>query len=51
MKNKAIECSVTNCTNHCGYDNYCSLASVQIGTHEPNPTDCQCCDCESFQLK
>ena len=49
--NKAIECTVTNCKNHCATANYCSLDKVVIGTHEANPTMDQCTDCKSFQMK
>ncbi len=51
MKNTSVKCTVSNCANHCGQENYCSLNSISIGTHEANPTQCQCCDCESFRMK
>lgn len=50
-KNDSIRCTVNNCKHHCGNENYCTLQNVTIGTHETNPTMCQCVDCESFQLK
>ena len=49
--NKSIKCTVTQCKNHCNSQDYCSLSNVSIGTHESNPTVCQCVDCESFELK
>ncbi len=49
--NHSIKCSVGECEYHCGAENYCSLNSVTIGTHESNPTQCQCVDCESFRVK
>ena len=49
--NKSIECTVTNCRNHCDGANYCSLECILVGTHEANPTMDQCTDCKSFQLK
>lgn len=49
--NPSIKCSVTQCQNHSCSENYCSLDSVDIGTHEPDPTVCQCVDCESFIAK
>lgn len=49
--NKCIKCSVTQCSNHCQGDNYCTLDCITIGTHELNPTMDQCTDCKSFQLK
>lgn len=49
--NESIRCSVVQCKNHCGNKNYCALESITVGTHEANPTVCQCTDCESFQPK
>ncbi|MCR4924690.1 MAG: DUF1540 domain-containing protein [Clostridiales bacterium] len=49
--NRSIECSIHECVNHCGAEEYCSLNQVKIGTHEPNPSNCQCIDCQSFELK
>ena len=49
--NQSIKCTVNNCTHHCQDKNYCSLDSIQIGTHETNPTEIKCTDCESFKLK
>ena len=49
--NKSIECTVTNCRNHCDSANYCSLERILVGSHEANPTMDQCTDCKSFQMK
>lgn len=49
--NPAIECSVKQCEYHCQKENYCSLNTVRIATHEPEPTVSQCVDCESFSVK
>lgn len=49
--NKSIHCTVTNCKNHCGAESYCTLGTVQIGTHEANPTKTECVDCNSFEMK
>ena len=49
--NKAIACTVNQCTHHCANENYCSLSQIQVGTHETNPTVEQCTDCMSFQKK
>ncbi len=49
--NKSIKCTVTQCQNHCGTEDYCSLSSIQVGTHEANPTMVECTDCNSFRLK
>lgn len=46
--NRSIKCSVHQCKHHCGADNYCSLSSISVGTHEPDPKVCECVDCESF---
>ncbi len=46
--NKSIECTVSECKYHCSAENYCSLDTVKIGTHESHPTEKQCVDCESF---
>ena len=29
--NKCIECTVTQCANHCGSSNYCALAGIRVG--------------------
>lgn len=49
--NRSIECVVTNCTHHCGNQDFCSLDAIRVGTHEANPTVDQCTDCQSFKLK
>lgn len=49
--NVSIECSVQQCRNHCESQNYCALDSIKVGTHESNPTQKQCTDCESFEMK
>lgn len=50
-KNESIKCTVTQCANHCDSADYCSLSSIQVGTHEANPTMVKCTDCNSFELK
>lgn len=49
--NKSIKCSVHQCRHHCQSENFCSLNTISVGTHESNPTQIQCTDCESFDLK
>ncbi len=49
--NESIKCSVTQCQHHCNTKDYCSLSNIKVGTHEANPTVCECTDCESFKLK
>ena len=47
--NSAINCSVTSCAHHCKDVNRCGLTSIQVGTHEQNPSMNQCTDCQSFK--
>lgn len=49
--NQCIKCSVTQCKHHYNLENYCSLPSISVGTHESDPTVCECTDCESFEKK
>ncbi len=49
--NHSIYCTVNQCKNHCASENYCSLNTVSIGTHEPDPTMPECVDCNSFIQK
>jgi len=49
--NKNIECTVTQCQNHCQAEDYCSLHKIKVGTHELNPSMDQCTDCLSFVKK
>ena len=49
--NHSIECTVTNCRNHCSSANFCSLDRILVGTHEADPTMDQCTDCKSFELR
>ncbi|MGI6730956.1 MAG: DUF1540 domain-containing protein [Anaerovoracaceae bacterium] len=48
--NHSIKCSVTQCKNHVIGAEYCALSSIKVGTHEKNPTQVECTDCESFEL-
>ncbi len=49
--NMSIGCSVTQCKYHSNSENYCTLSSIKVGTHEADPTMCQCTDCESFEKR
>lgn len=49
--NHSIGCTVRECAYHCGKENYCSLDSIKVGTHESNPQMYECTDCESFRKK
>lgn len=51
LANDAIRCSVEQCEYHCQTQDYCSLDSIHVGTHETNPTMPQCTDCESFKKR
>lgn len=48
---QCIHCSVQQCRHHAGNENLCTLSSINVGTHEANPTDMQCTDCQSFEMK
>jgi hypothetical protein len=49
--NKSIGCSVKQCRYNENSQEYCTLSQIQVGTHEQNPTQVQCTDCNSFVLK
>lgn len=49
--NTSIECTVSQCKNHCENQNYCSLKSIRVVTHESDPTEVACTDCSSFMPK
>lgn len=49
--NQCIKCTIQQCEHHCKSQNFCSLDSITVGTHEANPTMDQCTDCMSFQKK
>lgn len=49
MKNSNIHCTVQKCKYNMGTENYCSLSEITVGTHESNPTTCECVDCKSFE--
>ena len=46
-----IHCTVKDCKYHKGDENYCSLDTINVATHESNPTDVKCVDCRSFECK
>lgn len=50
-KNDCIQCSIHNCVHHAGAVDYCTLERIHVGTHEQNPTQKECTDCDSFQYK
>ena len=50
-KNTAIKCTVQQCKNHSNSSDYCTLSSIEVGTHEANPKVAECTDCKSFVLK
>ena len=49
--NHSIRCSVSSCSYHCNHEDYCSLDSIHVGTHETDPTMIPCTDCQSFRKK
>lgn len=50
IKNESIKCTIKSCEHHAKDENYCSLDHILVGTHEANPTEKACTDCESFEL-
>jgi len=50
-KNESIQCTIDNCAHHAQDANYCSLDHILVSTHESNPTEKECTDCESFEKK
>lgn len=50
-KNPSIQCTINNCAYHACDENYCTLETIKVGTHEANPTKKECTDCESFVNK
>ncbi|MCM1523269.1 MAG: DUF1540 domain-containing protein [Ruminococcus sp.] len=50
-KNSSIKCDVTSCKHNLNSEHYCTLDSIKVGTHEPNPTVPECTDCLSFVCK
>lgn len=49
--NQSIKCTVQQCKYHADTQNYCTLNGITIGTHEANPTQKKCTDCESFERR
>lgn len=49
--NQSIGCSVWQCKYHAQNQDYCSLDRIMVGTHEQNPTQSECTDCESFEAR
>lgn len=49
--NSSIGCTVTQCKYNHSTDRQCTLDKIMVGTHEQNPTEQKCTDCQSFQVK
>ena len=47
QNNDSIKCSVEKCKFNSN-KSYCSLSQISVGTHESDPSDVECTDCESF---
>ncbi len=47
-KNCSINCSVKQCAHNMESENFCTLESINVGTHEPDPKVPECVDCNSF---
>lgn len=50
-KNTSIKCTVEQCKYNNASERYCTLSAIEVGTHEQNPTQAQCTDCNSFELR
>ena len=50
-KNPSIKCTVEECKYNNTHERYCTLSSIEVGTHEKNPTQVECTDCDSFELR
>lgn len=50
-KNTSIGCTVNNCKYNNETESYCTLDKIMVGTHEANPTEKECTDCNSFEVK
>ena len=48
---RSIKCTVYSCAYPCPAAFYGGVNSISGGTHEANPTESKCTDCESFKLK
>ena len=51
QRNESIKCSVSQCKYNNQSESYCTLSSIKVGTHEKNPKEVECTDCQSFELK
>lgn len=51
QKNPCIRCTVEQCRHNLCSENYCTLDTVCIGTHEANPSVKECVDCDSFEKR
>ena len=50
-KNPSIKCNVSSCKFNNKNKHYCKLETIKVGTHEKNPTQVECTDCQSFELE
>lgn len=50
-KNPSIKCTVNNCKFNNVNNHYCQLDQITVGSHEKNPIQVECTDCQSFELK
>ncbi len=48
-KNESISCTIQTCKHHSKCADYCTLQHINVGTHEANPTEVECTDCQSFE--
>ena len=50
-KNPGVKCTVSSCKFNNNQKHFCQLNQITVGTHEKNPVQCECTDCQSFELK
>ena len=50
-KNPCIQCTVRQCRHNLCKEDFCTLDTVRIGTHEANPSVKECVDCNSFEKR
>ncbi|MCL2055440.1 MAG: DUF1540 domain-containing protein [Oscillospiraceae bacterium] len=50
-KNPSIRCDIHSCQHNMNSEDYCTLESIKVGTHEPHPKMPECTDCQSFIMR
>ena len=50
-KNENIRCTVDQCRFNMQSEPFCGLDCIRVGTHESDPSDPRCVDCNSFEKR